>query len=250
MSQSDRFAISEGLAVLVAAFVALGVVAMFFALRPEAAEDSGAAAAMATLEEERDRLQGDLERVGRELAAAVSAARGEEAEACRKELEEAEGRRLEEQARLELKMEELARDRDRWIGERDALRIELNAALAEKRALTEQVRVLSDAAPEAPAAVEGDVPSPVRMTADIALRVMHDVRVTEVNRQLAYVVLDVGADQGVKAGMVFSVMDGDRVIANATVADVRPELSGAVVDQVVVRFPNPDDRAILRRESN
>lgn len=254
MSQSDRFTISEGAAVLIAAFLTLGAVAvMFFALRPDTTQD---VAAMGALEEERDRLQGDLAQLALRVAdmeAAVSMAR-DEAEADRKRLEEEKIGRLDERAQLELKIEELTIERSRWTGEQDTLRRELNAALQDRRALEDRVKVLSDAAQAAaqgrsnePVMVEDELP-PGRMTTDVALRVLHDVRVVEVNRPLAYVVLDVGESHGVKAGMMFNVMDGNRVIAKAKTIDVRPEMSGASVDQIVERFPSPNDRAILRRE--
>lgn len=55
-------------------------------------------------------------------------------------------------------------------------------------------------------------------------------KVVAVNPSLGAVVLDVGAQQGVRIGMPFGVWRGDRQVAVLRAVEVRPCVSGAVVE--------------------
>lgn len=58
-------------------------------------------------------------------------------------------------------------------------------------------------------------------------------RVVDYKPDLALVVANVGARQGVKTGMPFQVWRGDRQVATARVVDVRDLISGAVVQNTL-----------------
>ena len=57
-------------------------------------------------------------------------------------------------------------------------------------------------------------------------------KIVAVNPQLRVVVLDVGAQQGVRIGMPFEVLRGDRVVAKLRVIEVRSRICGALIEQV------------------
>ena len=57
-------------------------------------------------------------------------------------------------------------------------------------------------------------------------------RVLEVNRSLQMVVLDVGAIQGVRVGMPLIILRGNRMVAELRVVEVRPQISGALIEKV------------------
>jgi hypothetical protein len=55
-------------------------------------------------------------------------------------------------------------------------------------------------------------------------------KILDVSPKLRAVVLDVGAEQGVRVGMPFMVLRGDRVVAGLRVVEVRPKVSGALIE--------------------
>ena len=57
-------------------------------------------------------------------------------------------------------------------------------------------------------------------------------RIVAVNPQLRVVVLDVGAQQGVRIGMPFEVVRGEQVVARLRAIEVRPRICGALIEQV------------------
>jgi hypothetical protein len=57
-------------------------------------------------------------------------------------------------------------------------------------------------------------------------------KILDVNPKLRAVALDVGAEQGVRVGMPFLVLRGDRVIGGLRVVEVRPRVSGALIETV------------------
>jgi len=146
--------------------------------------------------------------------------------------------------------------------ESEEYRRQVAALTAEKEQLSTEVRDLQSkvlqlvdaleseppperaAPPEAPAAVPAG-PGPN----EVSQRALNAARVVDANEPLRYVVLDVGSAQGVRPGMQFSVLEGDEVLAQLRVEDVRETLSGAVVEPVPgARFPAPNDRAIVSRQ--
>jgi cell shape-determining protein MreC len=57
-------------------------------------------------------------------------------------------------------------------------------------------------------------------------------QVLDVNPRLQMVVLSAGRQQGVRVGMPFVVLRGDRVVARLKVLEVRRQMSGALVEQI------------------
>jgi hypothetical protein len=57
-------------------------------------------------------------------------------------------------------------------------------------------------------------------------------QVLAVNPQLQLVVLNVGQQQGVRVGMPFLVMRGDRLVGRVRVVEARRQVCGAVIEQV------------------
>jgi len=72
------------------------------------------------------------------------------------------------------------------------------------------------------------------------------VRILDVNRAIRMVILNVGAREGIRAGVTFMVVRADRSVARIRVTDVRPTIAGAVIESVEARgFPDVDDRAVM-----
>ncbi|MCX7886436.1 MAG: hypothetical protein N3B01_04135, partial [Verrucomicrobiae bacterium] len=57
-------------------------------------------------------------------------------------------------------------------------------------------------------------------------------QVLDVNPKLRVAVLDVGAEHGLRVGMPLQVLRGDRVIGALRVVEVRPRVSGALIESV------------------
>ena len=79
-----------------------------------------------------------------------------------------------------------------------------------------------------------------------------EYRIVDVNKGLGMAVLNAGRRQGVRPGMTFAVMQGDRSVATLRVVDARGAVAGAVIETAVAwRYPKAQDRAIrvaVRRE--
>jgi cell shape-determining protein MreC len=60
---------------------------------------------------------------------------------------------------------------------------------------------------------------------------LETARVLEFNPKLRLAVLDVGSLRGVRVGMPFIVLRGDRVIAWARVVEVRQKICGALIEK-------------------
>ena len=177
------------------------------------------------------------------------------AEAAEAKVGLAEEARIEAQAATELELDgHRQRVRD-LTDENGRLRSEVQDLGKETRALEDRVAVLADAASMAAsqAVTEPDIPAAVSAGVgqnEVANRALNDARVVDAKEAIGYVVLDVGSDQGVKAGMPFTVLDGDQVVAQLRASDVEEKVTGATVEKVVgERFPQADDRAILTRHS-
>ena len=73
-----------------------------------------------------------------------------------------------------------------------------------------------------------------------------DIRVLDVNQELQMVILSGGAQEGLKPGMTFAVVNGDRVVARVRVVDVREKIAGAVVEERDGKsYPQVRDRAVM-----
>lgn len=117
----------------------------------------------------------------------------------------------------------------------------LSAALAAVQSENDSLRARLDgkALGSAPAAVPGEA---------AATRLMEgSARLLEVNRELGMLVMDTGARQGVRAGMVLMVMREKRSLARVRVVDVRRRVAGAVIEELLsgAPYPGPGDRLVL-----
>ena len=73
---------------------------------------------------------------------------------------------------------------------------------------------------------------PVRMSGVSGNSSLASARILEVNEGLQMVVLDVGANQGVRVGMPLIILRGNRMVAELRVVEVRPKISGAIIEKV------------------
>ena len=70
-------------------------------------------------------------------------------------------------------------------------------------------------------------------------------KVLDVNKGLGIVVLNMGRGQGMRPGMTFAIMQGDRSVATVRVVDARAAIAGAVIETVSAwHYPQAQDRAI------
>jgi polyhydroxyalkanoate synthesis regulator phasin len=199
------------------------------------------------IREEYDRLAGELEVAGKRILALegqqVSLQRSNDE--GREAYEEEHKRRLRENVKTELEHEITKAEVTRLTAEIDRLKKQVHVIRKTNEGLTERLNRLTSVAGVSvvPAALK-------RAPGDLASRVMRDVRVVKVDKALEYVALDVGSLHGVMPGMYFSVMDGDRPIAQLRALDVREDVTGASVDELLNgRFPGVNDRAILRKQT-
>jgi hypothetical protein len=186
-----------------------------------------------------------------ELAAAV-----DRVDAGEQKLAQAEAKWIEDRAATELEVDGYRQRVRDLTDENGRLRNDVKALERETRALEGRVAVLADAAsiastravtgPETPAAVATGLAQN-----EVAARALNDARVVDAKEAIGYVVLDVGSDEGVKAGMSFTVLNGDQVVAQLRASDVEAKVTGATVETIVgERFPQADDRAILTRHAD
>jgi len=69
--------------------------------------------------------------------------------------------------------------------------------------------------------------------------------ISDVNRDLGMVILGGGRTDGVKPGMRFAVMQGDRAVATVRVVEVRAAIAGAVIEPRNRADPRVRDRAVV-----
>ncbi|MFH0881056.1 MAG: hypothetical protein V2A34_15180 [Lentisphaerota bacterium] len=73
-----------------------------------------------------------------------------------------------------------------------------------------------------------------------------EIRLLDVNEDLNLVVLDVGGVEGIKAGMRFSVMRQSKIVGRVRVVDVRDQIAGAVVEDILPgKNPRKGDQAVM-----
>ncbi len=79
---------------------------------------------------------------------------------------------------------------------------------------------------------------------------LETLKVLDINRELRMLVLSGGRRVGLRPGMRFALMRGERVSARVRIIDVRREVSGAVIEWEDSRRPaGVSDRTVLLRES-
>ena len=132
-----------------------------------------------------------------------------------------------------------------------------NAALRQEiGGLEEQVRQLT--ASLASVRAEADVFRAQLERAELAMEspgtgvlLREAFQVTDVDERLRMVILDAGSLQGVKPGMRFQVLRGDKPVAEVRAVDVRSRVSGAAVEETWAgQVPQKGDRAIPRRRTS
>ena len=75
------------------------------------------------------------------------------------------------------------------------------------------------------------------------------IRVQEVNLPLRMLIVDVGAQGGMQAGMSFVVVHEKTPVADVRVSDVRETFTGMVIEKVYAgQQPAPGDRLVARRK--
>ena len=75
-----------------------------------------------------------------------------------------------------------------------------------------------------------------------------EIKILDVNRALKMVIVSGGARQGMKPGMVFMTMRGDKGVARVRVVDVRKLISGAVIEELESGgYPEQNDRLVIMR---
>ncbi len=72
-----------------------------------------------------------------------------------------------------------------------------------------------------------------------------EYKILEVNEELGMAVLNAGRRQGIRPGLQFAVMRGDKSIATLRVIDARPTIAGAVLLNRYGEDPKAQDRAVL-----
>ena len=171
-------------------------------------------------------------RYGREYAARVSEEKlKEKADAVRQRLAEY-SERYDRQA---AQMSALKHDGERLQNHVRALETALGAARDEAETLRRsRPKVGSDDA----------LPPPAGATLNVSV-----MRVADVNPQLKMLVADVGARDGMLAGMSFHVVHDKTPVADVRAADVRETSTGMVIEKIYAgKQPAPGDRLIVRKK--
>ncbi len=69
--------------------------------------------------------------------------------------------------------------------------------------------------------------------------------ILDVNKELGMVILNGGRRDGVKPGMMFDVINGDKTVTTVRVVDSRSAIAGAVIQNVGRELPKVQDRVVL-----
>ncbi len=97
---------------------------------------------------------------------------------------------------------------------------DLTAEVARAKGVLMTIRPAAESGATVNASVAGPEPT------------LESARVLEVNPNLRLVVLNVGLLHGVRVGMPFVVLQGDRVVAELKVVEVRRRICGALIEKV------------------
>lgn len=127
-----------------------------------------------------------------------------------------------------------------------------NSALKlEAEDLRERNRKLSVALAAAQAALDQNEERRARLegtAADPIPDVPLETHIVDVNPELGMVVLDAGDRQGMRYGLVLSVLRDRQRVARIRVVDVRERIAGAIVEETMRgEVPQTGDRAVLTR---
>lgn len=91
---------------------------------------------------------------------------------------------------------------------------------------------------------EVDDPSGERLGGSSMLRDKNYL-ILDVNKELGMVILNGGRWDGVKPGLMFDVIRGDKSVATVRVVDSRSAIAGAVIQNVSWELPKVQDRVVL-----
>ncbi len=69
--------------------------------------------------------------------------------------------------------------------------------------------------------------------------------ILDVNKELGMVILNGGRRDGIKPGLMFDVIDGDKSVTTVRVVDSRSVIAGAVILDMNRKLPKVQDRALL-----
>jgi len=69
--------------------------------------------------------------------------------------------------------------------------------------------------------------------------------ILDVNKELGMVILNGGRRDGVKPGLMFDVINGDKSVTTVRVVDTRAAIAGAVIQNMSRELPKVQDRAVL-----
>jgi len=110
------------------------------------------------------------------------------------------------------------------------------------KAAKEEAEALRKARPKAGSDEALPPPSAATLSAPV-------IRVLEVKRPLRMLIVDVGAQGGMQAGMGFVVVHEKTPVAEVRAADVRATFTGMVIETVYAgQQPAPGDRLVARRK--
>lgn len=249
-ASEGRSGFSEGAAVAIASVMLMiglaGLMVWRVTIAPVAAPPVESGADGEAQRRRVEELQGQLQ-----AAETAAADLGSQLSGVKAQLHDAEAQRLDALANAD-EADQAERSRARALAaENERMKAQIADLVRQNQALETRVAVLSDATAEAAATPPEALPTATVDGHSVSAKVLHNVRVVDANEELDYVVLDAGKQDGVRAGMVFHVMDGDQVVAKLRAADVRDDLTGATVEDVTSdRYPQPSDRVILRQYSD
>lgn len=69
--------------------------------------------------------------------------------------------------------------------------------------------------------------------------------ILDVNKELGMVILNGGRRDGVKPGLMFDVVEGDKSVTTVRVVDARADIAGAVIQNADREIPKVQDRAVV-----
>lgn len=77
------------------------------------------------------------------------------------------------------------------------------------------------------------------------LVVKKEYLILDVNKELGMVILNGGRQDGVKPGLMFNVIKGDKSVTTVRVVDARATIAGALVQNGSREWPKVQDRAVV-----
>lgn len=99
-----------------------------------------------------------------------------------------------------------------------------------------------------PLLLEGREEATAESRYDINIESLKRAKVSEIRKDLSMVVLNVGAEHGVKPGMPFDIIRDNKLVATVYVVEVRDKLCGALIERMEESNPvKVEDLAVLRK---